>query len=253
MNDTTTPSATSPVLRFALIGLGLMFILGWMGAHVILAYLSFMASLMANDSGTASSASHGAFILGLMAGEALTAIAGIPAGLAFFWAGIRKKLLIAFAGLFLVGAATQVISFVAFFQGASAAPTSSTTTPTPATADAATVRADGLYQFVNSETGFSDFLRFYPDGTVLKVTTQDTPEETAKWLNKELSAVGGTLKEQYRIEDSKVKFSSRGSGQIIEYAGVLKGSEFTMEMRNASINESATRIYNFVAVPGMQP
>ena len=85
----------SPVLRVALVGLGLIFIVGWTSVHIIWAYLSLMGGLMANDSGAKSSGSHGAFILGLMAGEALTALAGIPAGLAFFWAPMRKKLLMA--------------------------------------------------------------------------------------------------------------------------------------------------------------
>ena len=241
----------SPVVKGALAVIGMIFICGWLGVHVIWAYMSLMASLMANDSGSASSGAHGAFILGLMAGEALTAIAGVLAGLAFFWAARRKKLLIGFAGLFVVGALTQVISFVSFFRGTSVA-TDAPTAAAPA-AVAPTVRADGLYQFVDEEKGQSDFLRFYTDGTVLKVTTKDTPEETAKWFNKDLSTVGGSLKEPYRVEDSKVIFSSRGSGFMIEYSGVLKGDEFVLEMRNTSINESATRTYKFVALPALQP
>ena len=243
----------SPLAKGALAVVGVIFICGWLGVHAIWASMSLMASLMANDSGSASSGTHGAFILGLMAGEALTAIAGIPAGLAFFWAAKRKQLLIAFVSLFVVGAGIQVISFTSFFQATSAATNApAATTPVPARATP-TVRADGLYQFVDEEKGQSDFLRFYADGTVLKVTTKETPEETAKWFNKDLSTVGGSLKEPYRVEDSKVKFSSTGSGYMIEYSGLLEGDEFVMEMRNVSVNESATRTYKFVALPAMQP
>jgi hypothetical protein len=88
-------------------------------AHIAWAYLSFVASLMANDSGKASAAEHLSLIVGMLGGQVLAGAAGIPAGLAFFWRGRRKWLLWLFAILFVTGALGQVWAFNAFFSSAS--------------------------------------------------------------------------------------------------------------------------------------
>ncbi|MCM2257691.1 MAG: hypothetical protein NDJ94_18815 [Vicinamibacteria bacterium] len=98
---------------------GITFMVVWIAAHAVWASLSFMASVMANDSGAASAGAHMLLIFGMLGGQVLAAAAGIPAGLAFFWRDKRRTLLIAFAILFVAGAVAQIVSFSGFFTNAS--------------------------------------------------------------------------------------------------------------------------------------
>ncbi len=74
-----------------------------------------MANLMANDSGAAAPEQHMALLLGMLGGQILTAAAGVPGGLAFFWRGRRRALAGWFAILFVIGAFAQAWAFHAFF------------------------------------------------------------------------------------------------------------------------------------------
>lgn len=109
------PPARSP----ALVVLGILFILLWIAGHVVWGLMALMANVMANDSGAASESRHLSLILGMLAGQVLCAGAGIPAGMAFFSAGRRKRLLGIFAVLFLIGALIQGGVFWFFFSSMS--------------------------------------------------------------------------------------------------------------------------------------
>lgn len=98
---------------------GIAFMVVWVAAHALWASLSFMASVMGNDSGAASAGAHLLLIFGMLAGQVLAAVAGLPAGLAFFWREKRRALLVAFVILFGAGALAQVVSFSGFFANAS--------------------------------------------------------------------------------------------------------------------------------------
>ena len=98
-----------------MICLGLIFIVLWLAGSFVLGTMKLMASVMANDSGAASPDAHMTLIGGMMAGQILTGLAGIPAGLAFLWRSWRKRLLWTFGTLLIVGLAIQILSFTSFF------------------------------------------------------------------------------------------------------------------------------------------
>lgn len=98
-----------------MICLGLIFIVLWLAGAFVLGTMKLMASVMANDSGAASPDAHMTLIGGMMAGQILTGLAGIPAGLAFSWRSWRKRLLWTFGALLIVGLAIQILSFTSFF------------------------------------------------------------------------------------------------------------------------------------------
>ena len=77
--------------------------------------MSGMASLMANDSGSASEQQHMTLIVGMLIGQVIALLAGVPGGLAFFWSAQRTMMIIAFAALLIVGAGIQVWAFMSFF------------------------------------------------------------------------------------------------------------------------------------------
>jgi hypothetical protein len=95
--------------------LGIGFAVLWIAGHIVWGAMAMMGSLMANDSGGASSDQHMALIGGMLGGQITSGAAGIPGGLAFFWSGKRKWLWILFAVLFIAGAAWQWFAFQSFF------------------------------------------------------------------------------------------------------------------------------------------
>ena len=97
---TSSSPPSSKGASTALVILGVLFAILWIIAHVAWAGLSFMADVMANDSGRADPNKHMSLIFGMLGGQILAGAAGIPAGLAFFWRGRRKLLLWMFAFLF---------------------------------------------------------------------------------------------------------------------------------------------------------
>jgi hypothetical protein len=89
MNPPALPRRSDAPASGLMTVIGVLFMLGWLGVAFVLGGMSLMASLMANDSGSASSGAHMAFIGGVLGGQILTGLAGIPAGMAFFRKGRR--------------------------------------------------------------------------------------------------------------------------------------------------------------------
>ncbi len=98
------------------------------------------------------------------------------------------------------------------------------------------VRVDGLYQRKDSY-GLSDYLRFYPDGTILGVASPDTPAKVARWL------IPGTDNQQGRVELSRtaedstfqvhgaeIKFSLRSKEGVVDYEGNVTNDRLTFDV-----------------------
>ncbi len=102
-----------PVSALAVTG-GVIFILVWLGGAALLGTLKLMAGLMANDSDAATEGQHLGLLGGVMVGQLLTALAGVPAGLAFFWRNQRRKLLWAFAVMLISGIGIQAGAIFGF-------------------------------------------------------------------------------------------------------------------------------------------
>ena len=115
MNNEPTAQESGKSVSILMIGLGLIFVVIWLAGSFVLGTMQLMASVMANDSGAASADTHMTLIGGMMAGQLLTSLAGIPAGLAFFWRSWRKRLLWTFGLLLVAGLAIQILSFTSFF------------------------------------------------------------------------------------------------------------------------------------------
>jgi hypothetical protein len=67
--------------------LGVLFMAVWIVGHVIWATMALMGTAMANDSGAATSEAHVSLMGGVLGGQVVAGLAGIPGGLAFFWRG----------------------------------------------------------------------------------------------------------------------------------------------------------------------
>jgi hypothetical protein len=78
------------------------------------ATMALMGTAMANDSGAASSEAHVSLMGGVLGGQVVAGLAGIPGGLAFFWRGARKVLWLLFGVLFVSGVVWQILAFKSF-------------------------------------------------------------------------------------------------------------------------------------------
>ncbi|MFN7561407.1 MAG: hypothetical protein ACK5TH_06480 [Prosthecobacter sp.] len=98
-----------------LVVLGILFMLLWLGGAFVLGAMKLMASVMANDSGSASADSHLGMIAAVMGGQVISGLAGIPGGLAFFSPGKRKKFWGIFFAMLVVGVLVQAAALYLFF------------------------------------------------------------------------------------------------------------------------------------------
>ena len=97
------------------VALGILFMILWLGGAFILGAMKLMASVMANDSGSASTNSHLGLIAAVMGGQVISGLAGVPGGLAFFSPGKRKKLWGIFFAMLVGGVLIQGAAIYLFF------------------------------------------------------------------------------------------------------------------------------------------
>ena len=122
MSEVTPVPAVAKRVSGWMVVLGVLFMGVWIVGHVIWATMALMGTAMANDSGAASSEAHVSLIGGVLGGQVVAGLAGIPGGLAFFWRGARKGLWVLFGVLFVSGAVWQVLAFQSFVSAASTSP-----------------------------------------------------------------------------------------------------------------------------------
>lgn len=104
------PTVANPKINPGLVFLGGGFLIVWLGAHYLWSLMAMLGAAMANDSGRLSNTLHMTLTCSVLGGVALCAFAGIPAAMAFFWSGRRKRLWTIFAVMFVVGAAMQILA-----------------------------------------------------------------------------------------------------------------------------------------------
>ena len=122
MSEVTPVPAVAKGVSGWRVVLGVLFMGVWIVGHVIWATMALMGTAMANDSGAASSEAHVSLIGGVLGGQVVAGLAGIPGGLAFFWRRARKGLWVLFGVLFVSGAVWQILAFQSFVSAASTSP-----------------------------------------------------------------------------------------------------------------------------------
>lgn len=93
---------------------GLAVALVWMAGASVVASLSLMGTLMANDAGNADAAAQTKMLMLVLSGQILGGAAGIPLGLSIFWHARRRLLLRVFAALLAAGVVLVVAGVYAF-------------------------------------------------------------------------------------------------------------------------------------------
>jgi hypothetical protein len=98
-----------------LLAWGIVFMILWLAGAFVLGTMKLMASVMANDSGSASADAHLGMIAAVMGGQLVSGLAGIPGGMIFFSPGRRKKMTLIFLAMLLGGVAIQAGALYSFF------------------------------------------------------------------------------------------------------------------------------------------
>jgi hypothetical protein len=96
---------------------------------------------------------------------------------------------------------------------------------------------DGYYVSIpdsNSMSMFKYYLRFYPDGTVIGVTTAGKPANLIPWFKKENKT---PYKGKYTVTDTTIKFSMTSDQGEVTYEGKLTADNKLVLVVKSLINK----------------
>ena len=112
---------------------------------------------------------------------------------------------------------------------------------------------DGYYVSIpdsNSMTMFKYYLRFYPDGTVIGVTTAGKPANLLPWFKKENKTPS---KGTYVLKDSTIKFSMTSDQGDVTYNGKLTADNKMVLLVRSLINKyEAEEEYEFLKMEALK-
>ena len=121
--------------------------------------------------------------------------------------------------------------------------------------DSSKVRFDGLYQTKayidkqDNDTTYS-YLRFYPDGKIINVTSEGTAFDIKEWFNLNMKnpSVGS-----YKIRGKRLDFSTTSGAGTVVYKGKIKDKHLLLVKSKSLINGYKDKEkYYFIVVPDMK-
>jgi hypothetical protein len=109
----------------------------------------------------------------------------------------------------------------------------------------ASIQYDGVYQMSQVKDGvlFYKYLRFYPDGLVIGVSSVGKPDAIQKWFSSERP---GVAKGKYAIKTDHITFSLKSAAGLVDFHGMLVGDKIDL-YAYSHINQSGrNEVYSFV-------
>jgi|SRR6185312_3702082 len=98
------------------------------------------------------------------------------------------------------------------------------------------VRYDGFYQTVSdiskedNDTSYS-YLRFYPDGRVISITSEGTAFDLQEWFNLEMHDISVG---KYQIREKRLYFSTTNTSGTVIYRGKIS-DQYHLSLRAKSL------------------
>jgi hypothetical protein len=111
----------------------------------------------------------------------------------------------------------------------------------------ATLRLDGLYQSKRS-SGYlasTEYLRFFPDGSVISVTSTGNASEVASWFTRDNADLS---KGNYSVNGTTVRFSSTSPEGTVEYEGEILGQKLALRRHSHVTGHRDVQEYTRVEV-----
>jgi len=114
-------------------------------------------------------------------------------------------------------------------------------------ADKDALRYDGVYQTQTSSSGQDSFLylRFYSDGQVVAMASVWTPEKVASFISRNHPELP---QGDYRVEGSKVLFTTKGPRGDVDYEGTINESGILFQIHSRVTDFSGTQLFVFRVV-----
>src|SRR5215813_1135881 len=112
---------------------------------------------------------------------------------------------------------------------------------------------DGYYVSIpdsNSMTMFKYYLRFYPDGTVIGVTTAGKPDNLIPWFKKENKTPS---KGKFTLSDSTIKFSmASDQGEVVYDGMVTPGNKLVLTVKSLINKYQGKEEYGFMKMEAIK-
>lgn len=109
--------------------------------------------------------------------------------------------------------------------------------------DVGLIRFDGIYQATHADYFF--YLRLYPDGTAITVTTPESSEALNDWFNRTCL---GLPRGSYTIQSGRIQFTAHSKRGAVEYAGTLAAERIELHARSLMNGYESDHSYRFIAV-----
>ncbi|WP_329336903.1 toll/interleukin-1 receptor domain-containing protein [Streptomyces sp. NBC_00663] len=128
------------------------------------------------------------------------------------------------------------------------APPTVSEVPAPGGGYAGAIRVDGFYQ--RPDTGSTNYLRFYTDGTVVSVSSTGTAEQIAGWFTREHPGLGQGPCE---VNGDQIGFTTTAPYGRITYTGTIgaTGEELHLHSHSHINGHESYSVYRFTHVPGV--
>jgi hypothetical protein len=94
---------------------------------------------------------------------------------------------------------------------------------------APTVRVDGLYQAKSAGEGYSKYLRFYADGSVIGVTSTGTAEEVLRWFTQDWAVETFNAEGRFTISGPQISFEDKDMNGTVAYDGEIRGDRLVLK------------------------
>lgn len=110
------------------------------------------------------------------------------------------------------------------------------------------LRFDGVYVDDSQlSKGYSSYLRFYPDGTVLQVSSTGSAEDLTGWFRKEQAERYFSMG-WYELQGGRLKCSTTSSSGTVEYFGRVDSASLELYSYSHINGHTALCHYRFAHV-----
>lgn len=104
------------------------------------------------------------------------------------------------------------------------------------------IQADIEYSlYCSPNTDYTYYLGFYPDHTVISVSSTGNSEKVVKWFNKKYTAKG-----VYKIDNDQISFTVTSSTGSVDFHGSINGRELDLYSHSKINGYDSHEIYKYV-------